>query len=318
MAPSPHHPRETNRIRALHVGVLDSPPEERYERLARLARALFDVPTALVSLLDADRHRFRTHQGVDVEHAPKEWTVCAEAILEQGSVVVTDTREDQRFKSGPLGNGEGVVRFFAGCQIKAPSGLPIGTLSIIDRQPRKIGTADESLLLDLAHLVEREFAALRLATTDELTGLTNRRGFHLLASHSLALSQRVGKPATMLMFDLDGFKVINDTAGHAAGDAALASFAAELLANFRDSDVVARPGGDEFCVLMSGAAVGDTDGSLAKLAARVARRNQGRNPDSRIRYSVGVVTFDPSLHTSVSDLVSDADRRMYESKRSRD
>lgn len=314
----PHHPRESNRIRALHVGVLDTPPEERFERLARLARALFDVPTALVSLLDADRHRIKTHQGREAADAPPEWTVCAEAILQDGSLVVADTHLDDRFKAGPLGNGEGVVRFFAGTQIRAPGGFPIGTLSIIDDKPRGSSGHEEELLSDLAYLVEREFAALRLATTDELTGLTNRRGFHLLAGHSLALGQRVGNAATLLLFDLDDFKKINDSAGHAAGDAALASFAAELLANFRDSDVVARLGGDEFCVLMSGAAVKDSQGTLAKLAARVARRNQGRVDENRIRYSVGVVTFDPELHTTLSDLVEAADTAMYEAKRSRD
>jgi len=116
---------------------------------------------------------------------------------------------------------------------------------------------------DIANLVEREFAALRLATIDELTGLSNRRGFIMLARHALAMCERTERPATLLVFDLDGFKLLNDTLGHAAGDMALASFAADLLAAYPESDVVARLGGDEFCVLLSGATADAVPATLA-------------------------------------------------------
>ena len=160
----------------------------------------------------------------------------------------------------------------------------------------------------------REIAA-SCATIDELTGLSNLRGFKMLSRQALAMCRSMKRPATLLSFDLDGFKAINDTFGHAAGDAALASFSADLLANFRDSDVVARLGGDEFCVLLSGASAKEMPVTLDKLATIISKRNEGRDEVAHLRYSVGAVAFDPEAHESASELLKEADALMYENKR---
>jgi len=307
---------ESDRIQALHeLDVLDSPPEERFDRLTRLARALFEVPIALVSLVDSNRQWFKSNLGLESRETPREWSFCSHAIAKGEMLVVRDALNDERFRDNPLVLKDPSIRFYAGQPIVAPNGAAIGTLCIIDREPRDLSEDERELLMDMANLVEREFATLRLATIDELTGLSNRRGFKMLARQALGMCRRTQRPATLLAFDLDGFKAINDTFGHAQGDATLVSFAAEILAHFRESDVVARLGGDEFCVLLGGASAGQVSGALEKLATRFAKRNEGRDPVAHVRYSVGSADYDPDRHESVTDLVHDADETMYVDKR---
>lgn len=320
MSPSPPPAAwsEEQRLKALHdLRLLDTDPEERFDRLTRLARRLFGVPIALVTLVDAGRQWFKSAEGLEVRETPREWSFCAHAVEDGDLMVVNDASRDERFHDNPLVLGDPSIRFYAGQPISAPGGPPIGTLCLIDREPRELDDEDQSLLADMAKLVEREFVAMRLATVDDLTGLSNRRGFNMLGKHALAVSGRTDTPATLLFFDLDGFKAINDTLGHAAGDAALASFGAELLANYRESDVVARVGGDEFCVLLSGATAREAPLTLEKLAARVAKRNEGRPPVSQLRYSVGSAVYDPQVHASIADLMNAADALMYDDKRQR-
>ena len=162
------------------------------------------------------------------------------------------------------------IRFYAACPVKAPDGRSLGTLSVVDHEPREVGSEDVRMLEDLARMLEQDLRSLSLAMRDELTGLSNRRGFDTLAEQTIAMCRRVGEPATLLYFDLDDFKTINDTLGHAGGDRVLRTFADRLRATFRDSDVVARVGGDEFCVLLTGATATDVERPLSLVAASVA------------------------------------------------
>jgi len=312
-------PNEADRLRSLYnLRVLDTPPEERYDRLTRLAKRLFEVPIALVSFVDAHRQWFKSRQGLDESETPREISFCAHAILQEGIFVVPDAHGDDRFRDSPLVTVYPNVRFYAGRPVQAPDGARVGTLCLMDHRPRELDSEDLHLLDDLGALVEEEFRNLELITTDELTGITNRRGFRSIAGHTLALCRRVGRPATLVLFDLDRFKEINDTFGHAAGDKLLKTFGKHLLDAFRDSDVVARLGGDEFCVLLSGtdetAAARPLDHLRERLEAVAAAAPQGEPP---IRFSAGAARYDPKRHPTVDDLLHDADLRMYEMKRAR-
>lgn len=309
-APTPTDERD--RIRSLHgLDILDTPAEERFDRLTRLARRLFDVPIAAVSLIDSDRQWFKSKVGLEVEETPREQAFCAHAILDEDVTVVEDATRDTRFRDNPFVRSVPGVRFYAGAPVKAPDGSALGTLCVIGNEPRDFDEEDEVALRDLADMVEQELKAYTLATMDDLTDLTNRRGFHALASQSLAIARRTGRPATLLLFDLNDFKEVNDTLGHAAGDAVLRTFADGLLASFRDSDVVARLGGDEFCVLLTGATEADVARPLEILEAHIADAANGH----LISFSVGTAAFDPELHDTVADLAEEADSRMYEHKR---
>jgi diguanylate cyclase (GGDEF)-like protein len=317
MLTAPVPPNEADRLKSLHnLRVLDTPPEERFDRLTRLAKRLFEVPIALVSFVDEHRQWFKSRQGMDVSETPREVAFCAHAILQDGIFVVPNAHEDERFKESPLVTAYPNIRFYAGRPVKAPDGARVGTLCIMDHRPRDPHPEDLQLLNDLGALVEEEFRNLELITTDELTGITNRRGFLSIAGHTLALCRRVGRPATLVMLDLDGFKEVNDTLGHAAGDKLLKDFSLHLLEAFRDSDVVARLGGDEFCVLLSGTdqeSAGRPLDHLRERLAAAARAAPAGEP--AIRFSAGAARYDPERHDTVDKLLADADRAMYEVKR---
>ena len=128
IAPKPAD--EAARLDTLHsLSILDTPPEERFDRLTRLARRLFDVPIALVSLVDDDRQWFKSHAGLDVTQTSRDVSFCAHALLEGNTMVIQDALNDNRFHDNPLVTGTPGIRFYAGRPLTAPNGAPIGTLS---------------------------------------------------------------------------------------------------------------------------------------------------------------------------------------------
>lgn len=306
---------EHSRIAALRLlNILDTEPEERFDRLTRMAKRLFDVPIAQVTLVDSDRQWFKSSQGVTDKQTSRDVSICAHAILGAEVFVVPDAEKDDRFADNPLVTGKPNIRFYAGCPLKVGN-ENLGTLCVIDSKPRSLDGEDQQLLRDLAEMVEQELKAVQQATTDSLTHLSNRRGFEMLARHVLQLCKRMTRPATLLFFDLNGFKAINDTFGHAEGDHALQVFAQGLLEVFRHSDVVGRLGGDEFVVLLSG-----TDSERAKIAIDRLRtwfREPGRmdHEGYSIRFSVGQIELDQAQHDTIEDLLASADRTMYNEKR---
>lgn len=154
-----------------------------------------------------------------------------------------------------------------------------------------------------------------LATTDELTGLLNRRGLLTLAplQHQIALRERRCLVAGYI--DLNGMKSVNDTLGHSAGDELLRAAAEVLRRTFRSSDVIARVGGDEFAVFAMVAASGDVRVLGERLHANLQQANQSRGARPALSFSVGFAIADPGLHDDVEALLARADAAMYEQKR---
>jgi phosphoribosyl 1,2-cyclic phosphodiesterase/DNA-binding response OmpR family regulator len=153
---APLPPDEAARLRALQgAGILDSPAEERFDRITRLARRVFDVPIALVSLVDAERQWFKSRQGVDVPETPREMSFCAHAIHDDRVFLIPDTLTDPRFADNPAVTGDLRVRFYAGRPVHV-DGRRVGTLCLVDRRPRDLRDDDLRALEDLAILVERE------------------------------------------------------------------------------------------------------------------------------------------------------------------
>jgi diguanylate cyclase (GGDEF)-like protein len=307
---------EAARLAALHrLDVLDTPPEDRFDRITRIARHLFDVPIALISLVDGDRQWFKSRAGLDACETPRDISFCGHAILGEDILLVRDAQADARFVDNPLVTGEPNIRFYAGYPLRGPGGQMLGTLCLIDHVPRDLDAETRSLLIDLGHVVEHELAAFHLATMDELTQIANRRGFEALGRQALQFCQRTGSSASLLFFDLDRFKEINDRFGHAAGDRALRDFARLLRETFRESDVIGRISGDEFVVLFTNVNPSDVDIALRRFQATVDDYNARGRPGLVLRYSVGGAEFHPQQHADIGDLIDAADRLMYRQKR---
>ena len=303
---------ETQRLVSLHsLRILDTAEEERYNRITRMAKRLFGVDICLVSLVDSNRQWFKSKVGLSASETSRDVSFCGHAILEDDVFVINDATKDARFADNPLVTGSPNVIFYAGCPIKGPGDYRIGTLCMIDNEPREMSDDERETLRDLAGMVEDEIRATSQVVLDDLTQIANRRGFHMFANHTLSVCRRTGTPAELAFFDLDGFKVINDTHGHAAGDELLKYFAELLVKCFRDADAVGRLGGDEFVALLVGSD-GKSDVALARLMAMAA------DNDDKIRqllaWSVGVVRFDPERHTTIDSLLVDADAQMYDHK----
>lgn len=148
---------EARRLQALHeLAILDTAPEERFDRITRLAARFFGVPIALISLVDHDRQWFKSRSGLQVAQTSREVSFCGHAILQDETLVVPDALADDRFADNPLVLSEPRLRFYAGHPIVAPDGSAIGTLCLIDHAPRFFGAAQIKALRDMAALVERE------------------------------------------------------------------------------------------------------------------------------------------------------------------
>ena len=296
------------------LDILDTLPEERFDRLARMAKRMFGVPIALVSLVDENRQWFKSSIGlVDASETSRDVSFCGHAILDNGVFVIPNTLEDPRFADNPLVLNDLNIRFYAGCPL-AVNGYKLGTLCIIDQTPRSFGKEDIEALKDLASMVERELAAVQLSTLDELTNISNRRGFMVLAQLSLNFCVRHKIPAALIFMDLDKFKPINDKFGHAEGDAALIAFARQMKSTFRDSDLFGRLGGDEFVALLSGTSKQQAEYVIEKFSHSLKKHNQEGNRGYDVSFSYGIVEFNPEKHCAIEVLLAVGDSLMYEVK----
>lgn len=306
---------EEARLRALKsLDILDTPAEERFDRLTRLAKRMFDVPIALVSLVDGNRQWFKSSMGLDVRETPRDISFCGHAILGDEVFYIPDTKKDERFTDNPLVTGEPKIRFYAGCPLRSLTGSKHGTLCIIDKKPRILNSDDQNILRDLALTVERELAAVHLATLDELTSLFNRRGFTLQASSSINLCVRQSIPISLVFMDLNKFKTINDRFGHAEGDRALFNFAAQLREHSRASDILARWSGDEFVMMLPNSSKEQAEGAIYRFKKALKKRSQYENWGYELEFSHGIVEYEPGRHEAVEELLAEGDAMMYRRK----
>lgn len=242
MLEPPLPPDEERRLQVLlNLNLLDTAPEERFDRLTRMAARLFGVPIALVGLIDARREWFKSRIGVPEQEVERQVSFCAHAILEDGALVVEDALADERFADNPYVAG-GRIRFYAGAPLAAPDGSKVGTLCLIDSAPRQFGPDERLLLRDLAALVAQEFAAdeLRRALRQQHDGETWLRA---LLEHLPEGVLLLDESATVLSANPAAGALFGAAPGELAGRAAQ-SFAVEsvagMLAGQADGTMLAR------------------------------------------------------------------------------
>lgn len=159
MTPAPIPADEDARLKALReLLLLDTPPEERYDRLARFAAEQLDMPIALLSLVDGQRQWFKSRVGMEITEGARDISFCGHAIMNKELFVVEDASSDPRFSDNPMVAGEPHIRFYAGAPLISPSGHHIGTLCVIDTVPRTLGATELSILDALRCLVNETLA----------------------------------------------------------------------------------------------------------------------------------------------------------------
>lgn len=164
-APSPHYPVPANeRARLAAVGasgLVDTDEEARFDRIVRLASMVTGSPIALISLLTSTRQWFKARVGLEPRETPRDWAFCSHAVMQDELFVVEDALDDERFRDNPLVQQEPHIRFYAGVPLRDRSGQPLGTLCVIDREPRRLRAAEVQGLLDLAAIASSEIQASR-------------------------------------------------------------------------------------------------------------------------------------------------------------
>jgi GAF domain-containing protein len=136
--------------------MLDTPSEERFDRITRLAAALFSAPITLISLIDADRQWFKSTCGIDARETPRDESFCAHAVVSRAPMIVPDALLDDRFAENPAVIDLPRVRFYAGYPLFTSGGSCIGTLCLVDTRPRDFSERELTLLRDLAQLATGE------------------------------------------------------------------------------------------------------------------------------------------------------------------
>jgi diguanylate cyclase (GGDEF)-like protein len=326
---------EAKRLLALkNLNLLDTPIQENFERLTRITKAIFKVSIVAITLVDANRQWFKSVQGLDICETSRDVSFCGHVVYRGDLMVIPDTLADPRFADNPLVTASPFIRFYAGYPIKSPSGDTVGSLCIIDQVHQEFTPKELNALIDVAKLVEAEFAREQLQNTqaklhqelmqakhqayvDGLTRLWNRSGIEALLRNQIAECQLQKKSFCVALIDIDNFKVINDTHGHCAGDAILRAVAKRLLSGYRETDSVGRWGGEEFLVIMD-----SSESCTSYETAEHARNAIASTPimfediEVCITITTGLCPFKWEKPAELHQLVDIADKALYEGKHS--
>lgn len=253
---------EEQRLDELYqLNILDTAAEIRFDRYTSLVADIFDFPVVLVSLIDRERQWFKSAVGWGVKECPRDISFCGHTINDQGVMVVPDARKDKRFADNPLVKGEPHIRFYAGAVVHSPGGLPLGTLCLIDLQPREFTEKQCTRLLQFSALLESEIKhnsdleALRSSVEfsafyDPLTRLPNRRLLTDRINKLIEISEAERHQLGVLLFNVASLRRFNQSLGTEAGDQLLQQVADRLRSCCPTGGTVARLQADEFVLVV--------------------------------------------------------------------
>ncbi len=306
---------EKGRLDALYrMELLDTPAEEAFDRITRLAKSVLETPIVVVSLVDESRQWFKSKQGLDADETPRDVAFCDHTIRQSEPMVVENALLDGRFADNPLVTGEPCIRFYAGVPLRTRDGHNIGTLCAIDLKPRTISEQQLAILSDLARLVVDEMELRLIATTDSLTGTMTRRALFEAAERDLARAKRKGFDLSCAVLDIDHFKAINDTLGHAGGDMVLQQVMDACRRILRASDYIGRIGGEEFAIMLHDISYDDALDILERIRSKIEKLGiDYAGKTVPVTASIGITSL---THSTVSfdELLHEADTALYVAK----
>lgn len=309
---------EPARLAALQrLAILDTAPEEPFEHVVNLVRTILGVPICAVSLIDEDRQWFKAEVGLNATETARDTSFCTHAIQQRAPFAIPDATADPRFAQNPAVTGSPHVRSYLGIPLVTADGYNIGSLCAVDTCTREFSSREVAILDNFARIVVNEMELRRIAERDQLTGAHSRRGFLEKAEAEIERFRRYGRPASLVLIDVDHFKSVNDTWGHPAGDVVLRTLSETLEGNKRPVDVLGRLGGEEFAVLLPETEANDAFSAAERfregLAARAIALPGGHALN--ITASFGVAALDSSV-ASAEDWLARADAPLYVAKRS--
>lgn len=332
---APYLPNETlDRLDPLYsLDILESPLQEKFERITRLTKNLFDVPTAFISLIDDQCLLFKSLLGTDIVELPHVTSFCDLALLQEDIFCVPETTKDERFSNNPYVIGDPHIHFYAGHLIQL-NHQKLGTISIVDHKPRHFSEDQLWLLKDMAALVDTEIQNYSISTdkgklasdldqarlasmVDPLTGLWNRQGMYNILKYRMDEYMANGTGFAVAILDIDNFKKINDSYGHESGDQTLKTIASILIDGCRETDAVGRWGGEEFLILINESNVN----YVVEIAERIRSRIESQQValpfalPLDVTVTIGLTGISPWTFPTLEDMINKADQALYHGKR---
>jgi diguanylate cyclase (GGDEF)-like protein len=324
---------EISRLESLKkLQILDTPLSPHFEKITRIAQALFKVPIVAISLIDDERQWFKSIIGIDVCETSREVSFCGHTILQDDIFIVNDTFEDDKFTDNPLVLHDPNIRFYAGSPVRSAAGYRIGTLCLIDTEPHDFKKEELLPLKDLAELAEEELQTYKQSYCqsklleelnevkknsyiDSLTRIWNRGAIESILVKQLALCKSNNESFGLLLFDIDDFKNVNDNYGHNVGDYVLQQTAKLALTCLRECDAFGRWGGEEYLIILAS----QQDEILKSIADRIRTKIQDEtimldNINLNYTISMGVMMVTPSDKLETKHVIKKVDVALYKAK----
>lgn len=312
------HPSPVDEATRLSVlrdyAILDTPTDQRFDNITRLAQLLTAAPIAAISLIDEDRLWLKSKLGLACSEVPRSIAFCNYTIGLQGPLIVCDASTDIRFQDNPLVVGHPNVRFYAGMPLMAKEDAILGALFVFDTKPRAALLPHEfEGLYALSCIVVDEIELHSLATHDSLTSVLTSGAIRQAAKRQMEHERR---SFGVIAIDIDHFKSVNDTYGHAVGDAVLRAVASVLRSESQPSDIIGRIGGEEFVVILPESDASGAMNHAERLRVQMAACSiAATGGPLRVTASLGVSQCH-AQDNSFEDVLARADKALYASKKS--
>lgn len=303
MRAAPHPANEIERLDALRSAhCAYAPREERFDRITRTAKRLLHVPISLISIVEQDEQWFRSVQGLEVAHTPRDISFCAHAVALNRPFCIPDTWRNPDFSDNPLVTGSPGIRSYLGWPLEIAPGLAVGTLCVIDTMPRTFGAEDFEALNDLAGLAVAElkitamsnlqsrllmqFSILqRKGALDPLTGCWNIRGFRALLALGLEEARKNGSDLAVCCMHVSNMQEVAAAADNLNQDAVTQLVAQVLRQRLPPQGALACLGPRDFCALVPSASALALEHELATLTFPTATADL---PDNKIKLDLSL------------------------------
>ena len=332
----PIPPEEEERLQKLNsLGILYTPAEYRFDRITKFAKEIFNVPMALISLVDEECQWFKSAQGLTVNETPRAISFCGHAILGDHTLVISDTLDDPDFSDNPLVTEDPYIRFYAGQPLHY-EGYKIGTLCIIDTKPRKLSSSDLDTLKSLATWIENElvnasinYERLRAVfgldnkqlqqMIDPLTGTWTEDSVDLLLPKKIKNARLNQTPVSIILLGISNIKNIDAEYEQSVRDFAIKEIAHKIRAPIRVFDMIFRYSSDKFLIYLSNISDESTRAISKQIISYFEEENiKSRKTDIKLQCSLGVVNTTHIKNIDYAEMITEVEKTLHEAEALRD
>lgn len=286
---------EPGRLLALErLDIMDTGVEPRFERIADMVQQGVNAPMCALSFIGQDRLWLKAQRGFSGAEVAREVAICTNLLEDTTPLYIADAEADPRFADNPMVTGAPHLRSYVGAPLTTPDGYNVGALCAFDSQPREFRPHEIAMLANFAAIAMEELELRQALRPDTATGVLSRAGWLDRAAYEVERAQRYRRPLSVLVFDIDHLRKINETGGFAMGDAVIERLAALSKSIMRRTDLIGRFGGEEFAILAPETTVGGAFSLGERIRAAFAAEAVGKAQTVSATVSVGLAQLELS------------------------